>query len=313
MVETIIATSIGVFVVHNKKIVDKILFKDSLDFTNSSMVEQTKKQLQTKHPHAKIVQEAVFPQYKEYLQLFQTVAMEYAKKSCKQAVTRQHNVMQAVETIAALERIINMLIKKLREWYALYCPEAEETYTNHETFLRTIVLKNKEQILDDLKKNYSMGADFSQADLAPLRDYAHKIQELYLEKEKLEKYIDEVMEDIAPCLKAVAGPVLAAELLAKAGSLERLACLPSSTIQMLGAETALFRFLKHQGRCPRHGVIIKHPLLASAKNNVHGKIARKIAGAVSIAAKIDYFKGDAYKGYEMREKLDKDVGHITGV
>lgn len=313
MAEYIVTNCIGTFVIHGKKITDKILFKNSLDFTNSSLVEQYKKQLQKKYPQAKVTIDYVFPQTKEYLQQFQAVAVELAKKACKESVTRQHSVMQAVEAIASLEKTINLLIKKLREWYALYCPEADETYTNHEIFLKVILLKTKEQILWDLQKKQSLGADFSQMDLAPLRGYAHRIQELYAEKEKLEYYIDDAMEDIAPCLKAIAGSVLAAELLARAGSLQRLACMPSSTVQMLGAENALFRFLKKQGRCPRHGIIIKHPLLASAKNNVHGKIARKIASAVSIAAKIDYFKGDAYKGYEMREKLEKDVEKIIKV
>ncbi|MEK6867765.1 MAG: hypothetical protein AABX98_02990, partial [Nanoarchaeota archaeon] len=60
-----------------------------------------------------------------------------------------------------------------------------------------------------------------------------------------------------------------------------------------------------------HGIIVKHQLLAGAKEEYHGKIARKIAGAISLAVKVDYFKGDQYKGYELREKLDKQVEEIV--
>ena len=312
MVETIVTNCIGTFVLQNKKVIAKILFKNSLDFMNSDFVSQHEVQMQKKYPAAKIAKEYIFPEMKEYLQQFQVIAIELAKKSCRESVTKQHLVIQAVEAITALDKTTNPLIKKLREWYALYCPEAVESIGNHESFVHLILTKSKEELLAEFHKTESMGADFSQIDLAPLKVYAKRIQEMYNEKKELELYIEQAMQDIAPNLTAVAGHILAAELLARARSLERLAYMPSSTIQMLGAENALFRYLKKQGRCPRHGVIITHPLLASAKNPVHGKIARKIASAVSIAAKIDHFRGDSYTGYGLREKLEKDVKKITG-
>ncbi|MFA6888725.1 MAG: hypothetical protein WC254_04490 [Candidatus Woesearchaeota archaeon] len=312
MTEIIVTNCMGTFVLQNKKVMSKILFKNSLDFMDVGLVNQQEGQMQKKYPTAKIAKEYVFPEMKEYLQQFQLVAMEVAKKSCKKAITKQHLAIQAVEAITALDKTMNPLIKKLREWYALYCPEIDEMVSNHESFVRLINLKSKEELLTEFHKTDSMGADFSQVDLIPLKLYAKKIEEMYAEKQELESYIEQTMQDLAPNLTAVAGHILAAELLARARSLQRLACMPSSTIQMLGAETALFRHLKNQGRCPRHGVIIRHPLLASAKNAVHGKIARKIASAVSLAAKIDYFRGDSYTGYGLRDQLDKDVHLITG-
>ncbi len=311
MAETIVTNCIGAFVFQNKKVVAKTLFKNPLDFMNSDIVSQHEQQMQKKYPSAKIAKEYVFPEMKEYLQQFQLITIEIAKKSCRESVTKQHFVIQAVEAITALDKTINPLIKKLREWYALYCPEAVEGIGNHESFVRLILSKTKEELLAEFQRTESMGADCSTIDLAPVKAYAKRIQEMYNEKKELESYVEQTMQDIAPNLTAVAGHILAAELLARARSLERLAYMPSSTIQMLGAENALFRYLKKQGRCPRHGVIITHPLLASAKNPVHGRIARKIASAISIAARIDNFRGDSYTGYGLREKLEKDVKKIT--
>jgi nucleolar protein 56 len=264
-----------------------------------------------KNKCAKKSEFTVLPADKGTLQQLQVACMHTAKKACQQAVKKDHYVIQAVEAVKAIEKAINPLVKKLREWYALYCPEAEETFSNHETFLERIK-DSKENILEQLHMHESMGAHLRSIDLEPMNEYAKTIRGLYYQKAKIEEYIESIMQDIAPNLTAVAEPVLAAQLLSHAGSLERLAMMPSSTIQMLGAEDALFRFLKKQGRCPRHGVIVTHPLLASARNAVHGKIARKIAAAVSIAAKMDYFKGESFKGYELREKLNKDVQNITG-
>ncbi|MEF8848595.1 MAG: C/D box methylation guide ribonucleoprotein complex aNOP56 subunit, partial [Candidatus Thermoplasmatota archaeon] len=82
---------------------------------------------------------------------------------------------------------------------------------------------------------------------------------------------------------------IGARLISLAGSLEKLALMPSSTIQVLGAEKALFRFKKQGGRPPKHGVIFQHPLINKSKKSDRGKIARVLAGKISIAAKGDYF------------------------
>ena len=95
-----------------------------------------------------------------------------------------------------------------------------------------------------------------------------------------------------------------ARLIALAGSFERLATLPASTIQILGAEKALFRHIKTGAKSPKHGVILQHPLVLDAK--AKGKAARQVADKISIAARIDFFKGE-FRGdiliKELREKL----------
>lgn len=94
-----------------------------------------------------------------------------------------------------------------------------------------------------------------------------------------------------------------------AGGLERLARLPASTIQVLGAEKALFRFLKTGRGSPKHGVIFQHPLIHTAPKWQRGKIARALATKISIAARIDYFSKED-RGAQLREALEKRVEEI---
>ena len=110
------------------------------------------------------------------------------------------------------------------------------------------------------------------------------------------------MKTYCPNLLAVTGISLGAKLMSKAGSLKRLVLMPASTIQVLGAEKALFRHMKTGAKPPRHGIIIKHPLISSAKQKEHGKRARTLADKIAIAVKVDYFKGKF-----IGDKLNKSI------
>jgi nucleolar protein 56 len=97
------------------------------------------------------------------------------------------------------------------------------------------------------------------------------------------------MKEQLPNFSEIAGTLLGAKLLAEAGSKRKLAFMPSSTMQVLGAEKALFNHLKKKTSCPKHGVIFNHPLIQKIPKNKRGKVARILAGKLSLAAKIDYF------------------------
>jgi len=119
---------------------------------------------------------------------------------------------------------------------------------------------------------------------------------------RLENQITTDMSTVAPNITRLIGPLIAARLLSRAGSLERLATFPASTVQILGAEKALFRFKKEGGKPPKHGVIFQHPLLNKAPHEERGRIARLIAGKLSIAA-----KADMYTKRNIAEQLQKDL------
>jgi nucleolar protein 56 len=117
------------------------------------------------------------------------------------------------------------------------------------------------------------------------------------------------MEEVAPNTRAIGGSLLGARLVALAGGLMNLAKLPASTIQVLGAEKALFRALKTKARPPKHGIIFQHPFIHDAKRWQRGKIARALAGKLAIAARVDAFSGK-YAGDGLKFDLDKRIAEI---
>jgi nucleolar protein 56 len=125
----------------------------------------------------------------------------------------------------------------------------------------------------------------------------------------MESYVDKTMEEVAPNTRAVAGALLGARLIAIAGSLRNLAMRPASTIQVLGAEKALFRSLKTGARPPKHGLIFQHALLHDAKRWQRGKIARVLAGKLAIAVRTDAF-GGRYVGDALKADIDKRLEEI---
>jgi len=123
------------------------------------------------------------------------------------------------------------------------------------------------------------------------------------EIKKLEDQIENDMENIAPNICNIIGPHIGARLISLAGGMERLAIMPASTIQILGAEKALFRFKKEGGKPPKHGVIFQHQHINKSPRNLRGRIARLYATKISIAAKADVFTKR-----NISEELNKDIG-----
>ena len=117
------------------------------------------------------------------------------------------------------------------------------------------------------------------------------IETLVAQREALEVEIDRSMHDVAPNLTAIAGPILGARLLSLAGDLETLAKSPSGTIQVLGAEDALFAHLRGEAPSPKHGIIFTHPYVHETHPDDRGSAARALAGKLAIAARIDHYTG----------------------
>jgi nucleolar protein 56 len=132
------------------------------------------------------------------------------------------------------------------------------------------------------------------------------------ETKRLEKQIESDMQKVAPNTSKMVGSLIGARLISLAGGMGRLATMPASTIQILGAEKALFRFKKEGGTPPKHGVIFQHPLINKAPRTVRGKIARLLATKIATAAKADVFtKRDLSS--EMKEDLEKRMKEIRNL
>jgi len=243
------------------------------------------------------------------------IGVELTKTRIKEAVKKDKIIIQAVDAIDEIDKSLNIFIARLREWYGLHFPEMERNVEKHESFVKLISeygLRDKidEKELKQLAKT-SMGIDLSEEDEAILKEYATKIKELYKLREHMEKYVDNVLKEIAPNLCQIAGPLLAARLIALTGGLEKLAKKPSSTVQLLGAEKALFRFLHGRGRSPKYGLLFTHQLIQNAPLKKRGKVARVLASKLSIAAKMDFY-GKKVKSTELKKDLEERIKKIMG-
>jgi len=124
--------------------------------------------------------------------------------------------------------------------------------------------------------------------------------------QSFQQMIEKAVDEIAPNIGLVVGPFIGARLIAQAGGLNRLALMSSSTIQMLGAEKALFRFKKEGGKPPKHGIIFQHAHICRSPRNIRGRIARAMAAKISLAAKADAFTKNSI-GEDLRNDLDAEV------
>lgn len=219
--------------------------------------------------------------------------------------------LQAMESVQALDEVdktANILSSRLREWYGLHFPELISMVDDNTSLVKLILnfksrenydsglleqmgySKAKSRAVESAAKS-SRGADLREEDLARIVQLADETQRLFALRDKLASHVEKTMREVAPNLTDVAGATIGARLIAKAGGLRKLSILPASTIQILGAEKALYRALRSGGRPPKHGILFQHAAVHSAPKWQRGKVARSVAGKLAIAARIDSFRG----------------------
>lgn len=230
----------------------------------------------------------------------------------KESATEDKHLIQAINSIDEIDETISKLIERIREWYALYFPEMD-IIKNNETYIKLISQnKTKDEIIKEKPDAFpnniiDIEDDINPEDLEIMNNYAKSIFELQKSRKNIEEYIDHKMEDIAPNLRLLVGPTLGAKLISHAGGIKRLAMYPSSTVQIMGAEKALFRHLKSGDRPPKYGLIYQHPQVRGAKWWNRGKIARMLAGKISLAVRRDVFTKtiDENVSEEFKEKAEE--------
>ena len=263
----------------------------------------------------------------EFREWTHEVSMELTKTRVRKAVEKRDLlVVQAIQTVDDLDKTLNLFMSRIREWYGLHFPELDRLIDKHETYARLVVnVGTKDDFdADNLEKeglpetkakqiaeiaNASMGTDLNQGDIDQIQYMSKNTLALYEVRQSLEKYLDSVMDEVAPNTRALVGSLLGARLIALAGGLTNLAKLPASTVQILGAEKALFRSLRTGTRPPKHGIIFQHPLIHEAKRWQRGKVARALAGKLTIAARIDAFSGK-YVADDLKVDLEKRIEEI---
>lgn len=193
------------------------------------------------------------------------------------AATPDQDAIQAVHALEGLDTVLNSLGKYTTEWYQLHHPA--ENITWPELIEQHITIPG-------------------------LNELNALVRTVNAEREKLIAHIERTLAKTMPNTVAIAGGVVTAKLLSASGGMGRLAVLPSSTIQLLGAEQALFRFLKQQDdRPPKYGYLYNHPSVQAVPMRQRGKMARALANAIAIAARVDFNHGE-YVGETLKQKVE---------
>ena len=233
------------------------------------------------------------------------------REKVKASISPDEQVVQAIRTIDDLTKINNLMSERLHEWHGLNFPELTKL-ASEQNYVELIAEhgdRNSILASGKVKARDSLGAEVSEADAEAMKSLAASIISMTERKAGMEKYVQDRMSEVARNTSHIAGPLIGARLISLTGGMERLARLPSSTIQLLGAEKALFKHLKDNARPPKHGVIFQHPIIHRAPPWQRGKIARAFAAKISIAAKMDYH-GEKFIGQELEEALNKKVDEI---
>ncbi|MHA1713344.1 MAG: hypothetical protein ACTSW4_04815, partial [Candidatus Ranarchaeia archaeon] len=249
--------------------IEKIIVEDEVISTLVKQMTSLEISVQTPSPGARYIRNHLYSiakrlnkrlTEKEYTAFQREVAIKLLRRQIQKVSSRRDNqISQAVEALDEINKTINLFSNRLREWYGLHFPEINRHITDHEILAAFIVKAgDRERLTEDLlikdlnfKPDYatkifqlakqSFGAPITSNDLVQVQLIAQRVLDLFLQRRRLEKYIENTVKEVAPNLEGLIGPIIAARLLSIAGGLDRLARMPSSTIQVLGADKALFR------------------------------------------------------------------------
>ncbi|MEM0260644.1 MAG: C/D box methylation guide ribonucleoprotein complex aNOP56 subunit [Sulfolobales archaeon] len=274
--------------------------------------------------------EGLFKSLEELRGFMHRVSIEATRRELRSVVGRRDLLaIQSIRAVDDIDKTLNLFSARLREWYSVHFPELDELVEDHIQYARIVyeIGSRDNMTVEKLKSigvseslarkiisasEKSMGSDISEADLDSMRSLARIMLELNRIRSDLTNYLSSVMREVAPNVTALVGPTLGARLLSLAGSLEELAKSPASTIQVLGAEKALFRALRTGGKPPKHGILFQHPEIHRAPRWQRGKIARALATKLAIAARVDYYSG-RYIGDKLREALEQRIEEIKKI
>jgi nucleolar protein 56 len=262
----------------------------------------------------------------QILRKFKTIQEELTRYKIKKAGAKEDIIIiQVIESLDIIKKSISLFSSRMREWYGLHFPELTDKLIEDNIILAKIISRigsrenytfeklnnqfefseTRIQKLLNLASN-SMGSNI---DLEILQGYTNQIINLDNYRSELENHLDNLVEKVTPNMRTIVGSLVTAKLIAKAGSLKKLAFMPASRIQLLGAEKALYRFLKTGEKRPKHGLIFQWNQIRSAKPYHRGKIARMVSGKIGLASKLDFFEGD-YMGDKLAEEIEEKIEEI---
>ena len=288
--------------------------------------EQTTELLRGVRLHASALISALRPGDVERAQL--GLAHSYSRSKVKFDVNRaDKHIIQSIAILDTLDKDINTFAMRVREWYSWHFPELIKIVGDNYLYARLVMLIQRrssltaerlgeveavtmdaakaQAVLDAAK--HSMGMDISEIDLINIHAFAERVIKLAEYRKSLQEYLHSKMGVVAPNLQSLIGDAVAARLISHAGSLTNLAKYPASTVQILGAEKALFRALKTRGNTPKYGLIFHSTFIGRAAAKNKGRISRYLANKCSMACRIDNFAEEPTNafGEKLREQVEE--------
>ncbi|MBI5355705.1 MAG: hypothetical protein HZB68_04590 [Candidatus Aenigmarchaeota archaeon] len=235
--------------------------------------------------------------------LLTEVNVARSKKNITASIRRDRLLIHAIEAVNDLDDISNRLVERLREWYSLHYPELNREVKDNARYAALVWENGKRESFKGFRE--SMGMEIEDNDEKIFSMFGKETKEIFDLRDKIDTYLKSEMKRTAPNITALAGHAIAAKLLSLAGGLERLSSLPASTIQLLGAEKALFRHMKGQGKPPKFGVLFAHPEIQNAPKEAKGHVARIIASKIAIAARVDFYSKEDRSEDMKKEMIEK--------
>jgi len=243
-------------------------------------------------------------------------------------------ILNAIALLDGLDKNINTFAMRVREWYAWHFPELAKIVTDNVAFAkvaRVIRVRDgfdqasrveevttacgSEEICAEIYKalKSSMGQDIVEMDMSNIDRFAGEVIALSDMRKSLHTYLKAKMDMVAPNLCMLIGEMIGARLIAHAGSLTNLAKYPASTVQILGAEKALFRALKTKGNTPKYGLIFHSTFIGRAQQKNKGRISRYLANKCSLASRIDCFSDEATTvfGEKLKDQVEERLAFLT--
>ncbi|EXJ92222.1 hypothetical protein A1O3_00772 [Capronia epimyces CBS 606.96] len=235
----------------------------------------------------------------------------YSRAKVKFSVQKNDNhIIQAIAILDQLDKAINTFSMRVREWYSWHFPELVKIVSdNHKYAQAALFVKDKKSLSEDSLHDLaavvdddedvaksiieaaktSMGQEISDSDMDNVTLFAQRVVSLANYRKTLHTYLVSKMSVVAPNLATLIGEIVGARLISHAGSLTNLSKYPASTVQILGAEKALFRALKTKGNTPKYGLLYHSSFIGRAGQKNKGRISRFLANKCSIASRIDNF------------------------
>jgi nucleolar protein 56 len=256
----------------------------------------------------------------------------YSRSKVKFNPARSDNmIIQSIALLDQMDKDLNTFAMRVKEWYSFHFPELKDIVKDNYMFARSAAfiqdkaslfqegqeskLEGLEEIVGDEEivkaivaaARTSMGMDCSAVDMVNIINFTQRMVKLAEYRKQLALYLTEKMSLVAPNLSALLGDTVAARLISKAGSLTNLAKAPASTVQILGAEKALFRALKTKGNTPKYGLIYHSTFIGRADAKNKGRISRYLANKCSIATRIDSFSDEPTRlyGEKLRDQVEE--------